>query len=99
MVAQRFPDVMANKMRSPRMMEMFYGHASRRRSLHLSELPELGPRRAYGFPSIERRGFKVALAGTQQLVQRHPALENRVLGKPTDAALEPIFKLKPETFS
>ena len=168
-----FPDVMANKMRSPRMTEMFYGTPPGDERFTYPNFPNWAVGGAYGFPSIEGRGFKVALEGTllvdpdtQQrvltpeeiakgrefvakwfpllkdqplieskvcqyemsvdsnfIVQRHPGLENvwlvgggsghgykhgimlgeyvanRVLGKPTDPALEPIFKLKAKTFS
>ena len=168
-----FPDVMANKLRTPRQVELFYGTPPGDERFTYPNFPNWAVAGAYGFPSIEGRGFKVALEGTllvdpdtQQrvvtpeeiakgrefvarwfpllkdqplieskvcqyemsvdanfIVQRHPALENvwlvgggsghgykhgimlgeyvanRVLGKPTDQTLEPIFKLKPETFS
>ena len=168
-----FPDVMANRLRTPRQVELFYGTPPGDERFTYPNFPNWSVGGAYGFPSIEGRGFKVALEGTlivdpdtQQrvvtaeemakgrefvarwfpllkdqplieskvcqyemsvdsnfIVQRHPALENvwlvgggsghgykhgivlgeyvanRVLGKPTDPALEPIFKLKPETFS
>lgn len=168
-----FPDVMANKMRSPRMLELFFGTPPGDERFTYPNFPNWAVGGAYGFPSIEGRGFKVALEGTQLvdpdsqqrvltpeevakgrefvarwfpllkdqplieskvcqyemsvdsnfIVQRHPALENvwlvgggsghgykhgivlgeyvanRVLGKPTDPALEPIFRLKPGTFS
>jgi sarcosine oxidase len=168
-----FPDVMANRLKTPRHVELFYGTPPGDERFTYPNFPNWSVGGAYGFPSIEGRGFKVALEGTlivdpdtQQrvvtaeemakgrefvarwfpllkdqplieskvcqyemsvdsnfIVQRHPALENvwlvgggsghgykhgivlgeyvanRVLGKPTDPALEPIFKLKPETFS
>jgi glycine/D-amino acid oxidase-like deaminating enzyme len=168
-----FPDVMANKLRTPRMLELFYGTPPGDERFTYPNFPNWAVGGAYGFPSIEGRGFKVALEGTlivdpdtqervltadeiakgrdfiarwfpllkdqplieskvcqyemsidsNFIVQRHPALENvwlvgggsghgykhgimlgeyvanRVLGNPTDPALEPIFKLKPETFS
>jgi sarcosine oxidase len=168
-----FPDVMANKMRSPRMLELFFGTPPGDERFTYPNFPNWAVGGAYGFPSIEGRGFKVALEGTQLvdpdsqqrvltpeevakgrefvarwfpllkdqplveskvcqyemsvdsnfIVQRHPALENvwlvgggsghgykhgivlgeyvanRVLGKPTDPSLEPIFTLKPATFS
>ncbi len=168
-----FPDVMANKMRSPRMLELFFGTPPGDERFTYPNFPNWAVGGAYGFPSIEGRGFKVALEGTQLvdpdtqqrvltpeevakgrefvarwfpllkdqplieskvcqyemsvdsnfIVQRHPALENvwlvgggsghgykhgivlgeyvanRVQGKPTDPALEPVFKLKAETFS
>ncbi len=168
-----FPDVMANKLRTPRQLELFYGTPPGDERFTYPNFPNWSVGGAYGFPSIEGRGFKVALEGTlivdpdtQQrvptpeeiakgrefvarwfpllkdqplieskvcqyemsvdanfIVQRHPALENvwlvgggsghgykhgimlgeyvanRVLDKPTAPALEPIFKLKPETFS
>ena len=168
-----FPDVMANKLRTPRQLELFYGTPPGDERFTYPNFPNWSVGGAYGFPSIEGRGFKVALEGTllvdpdtQQrvltpeeiakgrefvarwfpllkdqplieskvcqyemsvdanfIVQRHPALENvwlvgggsghgykhgivlgeyvanRVLGKATDPALEPIFKLKAETFS
>lgn len=168
-----FPDVMANKMRSPRMLELFFGTPPGDERFTYPNFPNWAVGGAYGFPSIEGRGFKVALEGTQLvdpdtqqrvltaeevakgrefvarwfpllkdqplveskvcqyemsvdsnfIVQRHPALENvwlvgggsghgykhgiilgeyvanRVLGRPTDPALEPIFTLKPQTFS
>jgi len=168
-----FPDVMANKMRSPRMLELFFGTPPGDERFTYPNFPNWAVGGAYGFPSIEGRGFKVALEGTQLvdpdtqqriatpeeiakgrefvarwfpllkdqplveskvcqyemsvdsnfIVQRHPSLENvwlvgggsghgykhgivlgeyvahRVLGKATDPTLEPIFKLKPETFS
>ena len=168
-----FPDVMADKLRSPRQLELFYGTPPGDERFTYPNFPNWAVGGAYGFPSIEGRGFKVAMEGhlivdpdTQQrvptaeeiakgrefvarwfpllkdqplieskvcqyemsvdsnfIVQRHPALENvwlvgggsghgykhgillgeyvanRVLGKPTDPALEPIFKLKPGTFS
>ncbi len=168
-----FPDVMANKMRSPRMLELFYGTPPGDERFTFPNFPNWALGGAYGFPSIEGRGFKVAIEGsqfvdpdTQQrvltpeevakgrefvarwfpllkdqplveskvcqyemsvdsnfIVQKHPALDNvwlvgggsghgykhgivlgeyvanRVMGKPTDPTLEPIFKLKAETFS
>jgi sarcosine oxidase len=168
-----FPDVMANKMRSPRQLELFFGTPPGDERFTYPNFPNWAVARAYGFPSIEGRGFKVAMEGTQLvdpdtqqrvptaeeiakarefvarwfpplrdqplveakvcqyemsvdsnfIVQRHPALENvwlvgggsghgykhgivlgeyvanRVLGKPTDPSLEPIFKLKAATFS
>jgi sarcosine oxidase len=168
-----FPDVMANKMRTPRQLELFYGTPPGDERFTYPNFPNWAVGGAYGFPSIEGRGFKVAMEGhllvdpdTQQrvptaeelakgrefvarwfpllkdqplieskvcqyemsvdsnfIVQRHPALENvwlvgggsghgykhgivlgeyvanRVLGKPTDPALEPIFRLKTEAFS
>ena len=168
-----FPDVMANKLSTPRHTELFYGTPPGDERFTYPNFPNWSVPGGYGFPSIEGQGFKVALPGTvivdpdtQQrvltsdeiakgrefiarwfpllkdqplieskvcqyetsvdshlIVQRHPGLENvwlvgggsgggykhgimlgeyvanRVLGKPTDPALEPIFRLKPETFS
>jgi sarcosine oxidase len=168
-----FPDLMASKMRSPRMLELFFGTPPGDERFTYPNFPNWAVAGAYGFPSIEGRGFKVALEGTQLvdpdtqqrvptpeeiakgrefvarwfpllkdqplieskvcqyemsvdsnfIVQRHPALENvwlvgggsghgykhgivlgeyvanRVTGKPTDPALEPIFRLKAGTFS
>ena len=169
-----FPDVMANKLRTPRQVVLFYGTPPGDERFTYPNFPNWAVAGAYGFPSIEGRGFKVALQDgtrivdpdTEQrvltadeiatgrefvarwfpllkdqplieskvcqyetsvdsnfIVQRHPVLENvwlvgggsghgykhgimlgeyvanRVLGNPTDPALEPIFKLKAETFS
>ena len=168
-----FPDVMANKLKTPRHTELFYGTPPGDERFTYPNFPNWSVPGGYGFPSIEGQGFKIALPGTvivdpdtqervltpeeiakgrefiarwfpllkdqplieskvcqyetsvdsNLIVQRHPALENvwlvgggsgggykhgimlgeyvanRVLGKPTDPALEPIFKLKPETFS
>lgn len=168
-----FPDVMAGKMRSPRMLELFFGTPPGDERFTYPNFPNWAVGGAYGFPSIEGRGFKVAIEGTQLvdpdtqqrvltaeevakgrefvarwfpllkdqplveskvcqyemsvdsnfIVQRHPALENvwlvgggsghgykhgivlgeyvanRVMGKPTDPTLEPIFRLKAQTFS
>lgn len=169
-----FPEVMANKLRTPRQVVFFFGTPPSDERFTYPNFPAWAVAGAYGFPSIEGRGFKVAAGDgdiivdpdTQQrvvtpeeiakarafvtqwfpllkdqplieskvcqyensvdsnfIVQRHPGLENvwlvgggsghgykhgimlgeyvadRVLGKPTDPALEPIFKLKAETFS
>lgn len=72
-----FPEVMANRLRTPRRVVLFYGTPAGDRLFTHPHFPTWSMPGAYGFPSIDGRGFKVAPSIDD--VQVDPDVQERVL--------------------
>ena len=72
-----FPDVMKNKLLTPRRVEFFYGTPPGDERFTYPNFPAWSAGGAYGFPSIEGKGFKVAPTFDNIMVD--PDVQERVL--------------------
>jgi glycine/D-amino acid oxidase-like deaminating enzyme len=72
-----FPQLIANKLQVPRRVEFFYGTPPGDERFTYPNFPAWSVGGAYGFPSIEGKGFKVAPTFDNIMVD--PGVQERIL--------------------
>jgi sarcosine oxidase len=72
-----FPDVLKDRLRTPRRVVLFYGTPPGDQRFSYPHFPTWSTPGAYGFPSVDGKGFKVAPPGDDTMVD--PDVQERIV--------------------